>query len=333
MSISYIKTNNNISIVFDDGYSVTVNSDYMYYQQIEDAIKADKPLLVRKLSTPLMALKGALTRYSENIGIVGSELYYRGEVIDNVLTSRIMEMIADGYDVTPMILFMENLMMNPSENSRNELYDFMEASGMPITNDGYLLAYKNVNANFTDIRTGKMDNSPGSVVEMLREECDDNRNRTCSSGLHFCGKNYLTSYSVGENGRTVLVKINPADVVSIPTDYNNQKGRACKYEILLEIDANENDITDSLIWDEHDDIATIENWWDEDDDFLAALDDYDAMQHDLRNSEFEKARVKENRELFDNTSNSKDINPIKKSWIDGIFGGGLPDYMKPKDEK
>jgi hypothetical protein len=35
--------------------------------------------------------------------------------------------------------------------------------------------------------------------------------------------------------RIVILKINPRDVVSIPTDYNNSKGRACRYEIIGEL--------------------------------------------------------------------------------------------------
>ena len=30
----------------------------------------------------------------------------------------------------------------------------------------------------------------------------------------------------------MILKINPRDVVSIPVDYNNTKGRACKYEVV-----------------------------------------------------------------------------------------------------
>jgi hypothetical protein len=33
----------------------------------------------------------------------------------------------------------------------------------------------------------------------------------------------------------VILKINPRDVVSIPSDYNNSKGRACRYEIAGEL--------------------------------------------------------------------------------------------------
>jgi len=34
----------------------------------------------------------------------------------------------------------------------------------------------------------------------------------------------------------VIVKIDPADVVSIPSDYNNQKGRCCKYMVIREVE-------------------------------------------------------------------------------------------------
>jgi DNA-binding XRE family transcriptional regulator len=36
--------------------------------------------------------------------------------------------------------------------------------------------------------------------------------------------------------RLMLLKVNPADVVSIPSDYNNTKGRCWKYEVIDEID-------------------------------------------------------------------------------------------------
>jgi hypothetical protein len=32
----------------------------------------------------------------------------------------------------------------------------------------------------------------------------------------------------------MILKINPADVVSIPSDYNNTKGRTCRYEVVGE---------------------------------------------------------------------------------------------------
>jgi hypothetical protein len=79
-----------------------------------------------------------------------------------------------------------------------------------------------------------MDNSPGRVVEMERNKVDDNKDQTCSTGLHFCGLSYLGHFG-GSDSRIVIVKINPRDVVSIPSDYNGAKGRACRYEVIGEM--------------------------------------------------------------------------------------------------
>ena len=84
-----------------------------------------------------------------------------------------------------------------------------------------------------------MDNSPGKIVEMARNEVDDNMHNTCSTGLHFCSKEYLDHFGKVRDGkkkdRVVILKINPADVVSIPADYNSTKGRACRYEVIGEL--------------------------------------------------------------------------------------------------
>jgi hypothetical protein len=150
-------------------------------------------------------------------------------------------MLEDGFDVAPLVEFMHNLMKNPSKRAVDELYGFLEKNSLPITPDGCFLAYKRVRGDYKDCYTGTMDNSVGKVVEMERNMVDDNRDNTCSTGLHFCSHSYLASFG-GE--RTVIVKVNPADVVSIPSDYNNAKGRACSYEVIGEI-GNDGDQIDT----------------------------------------------------------------------------------------
>jgi hypothetical protein len=73
---------------------------------------------------------------------------------------------------------------------------------------------------------------------MARNKVDDNQNNTCSQGLHFCSEGYLKHFG---GARTVIVKINPRDVVSIPNDYNQTKGRACRYEVIGEVGVNPDD--------------------------------------------------------------------------------------------
>jgi len=150
-------------------------------------------------------------------------------------------MLQDGFPVEPLVLFMENLMQNPSYRSVNELYGFLEKNNLPITPDGHFLAYKKVRENYHDVYTGKFDNSVGKIVEMERNQVNDDQNQTCSAGLHFCSENYLNHFG-GE--RVMILKINPRDVVSIPTDYNNSKGRACRYEVIGEVGVNPEDVVE-----------------------------------------------------------------------------------------
>ena len=125
-------------------------------------------------------------------------------------------------------------MQNPSHRAVNELYDFLEAGELPITEDGCFLAFKNVRSNYMDIHSGTFRNQVGDVCEMLRNKVDEDKDRTCSYGLHFCSIAYLPHFSDSDGGHTMIVKINPKDVVAIPADYNNTKGRTCKYEVVAE---------------------------------------------------------------------------------------------------
>jgi len=70
---------------------------------------------------------------------------------------------------------------------------------------------------------------------MPRDKVDNDRNRTCSTGLHFCSKTYLPAFGGSSGYRVMIVKVSPEDVVAIPSDYKNAKGRACKYEVVGEI--------------------------------------------------------------------------------------------------
>jgi hypothetical protein len=142
-----------------------------------------------------------------------------------------MQMRREGFNIEPLVAFLEQLMMNPSHRAVEELYGFLEAGNMPITEDGHFLAYKRVNANWTDVHSGTFDNSPGQICEMPRNKVNDDKRQTCSTGLHFCSLDYLKAFM---GARIVILKINPADVVSIPTDYNQAKGRCCKYEVIGE---------------------------------------------------------------------------------------------------
>jgi hypothetical protein len=133
----------------------------------------------------------------------------------------------------PIFKFITKLNLNPSSRAVNELYTFLEHKFLPLTNNGNFLAYKALRSNFTDVHTGRFDNSVGNVLEMPRNKVDDNKDNGCSYGFHAGTLEYARGFRPCE-GKLVLVEINPADVVSIPTDCECQKLRTCKYMVVQE---------------------------------------------------------------------------------------------------
>lgn len=228
MSYPFVIQGNNVTVVIGN-QPHTISKTHVTYQKVVDAIKAGDWDTVKNIIDPV---KVVLNYGRGNVSIQGDKLFWKGEEFNGTLAKRMIDMLQEGFTIEPMVHFMENLMQNPSKRAVDELYGFLEKNSLPLTPDGYFLAYKKVRGNFMDVHSGTMLNAPGCVVEMERNKVDDNKDNTCSTGLHFCGMSYL-SHFVGE--RTVIVKVNPADVVSIPSDYNGAKGRACKYVVVGEL--------------------------------------------------------------------------------------------------
>ena len=215
-----------------NGQSYTIDNEHPKYKEALDAIRAKE----WDQFVDLVNITKQVNSYLSNSGVsvVDGAVTYNGEVIHNTLTKRILAFMKDGLPYEPLIKFMENLMQNPSHRAVNELYDFLEAGELPITEDGHFLAYKNVRANFYDIHSGTFRNQVGDVCEMPRYRVDEDKDRTCSSGLHFCSIKYLPHFVDSDGGHTMIVKINPKDLVSVPSDYNNTKARCARYEVVAE---------------------------------------------------------------------------------------------------
>ena len=214
-----------------NGQSYTIATDHPKYKEVIEAIKQKDWNLFEKL----VNISKQVENYaSGGVSIQDGAVIYNGEVIHNTLTNRIVKFMGEGLPFEPLVKFMENLMQNPSKRAVDELFDFMDAGEMPITEDGQLLAYKNVRSTYMDIHSGTFRNQIGDVCEMPRNRVDEDKDRTCSSGLHFCSIAYLPHFSDSNGGKTMIVKINPKDCVSFPVDYNNTKGRCCRYEVVAE---------------------------------------------------------------------------------------------------
>lgn len=225
-----IITENNITVVVDNK-PVTVNSSHMNYNKIRNLFKSPDSTVEDFLE--LQDIPQTIHTSTAGKISIGEDMTvrYGDTVMHNALTRRMISMLQEGYDISSLVAFMENLMMNPSKTAVDELYEFLEKNNLPITPEGHFLAYKRVTDDFKDCHTKTFDNSVGKVLEVPRNQVDDNRDHECSYGLHFCSLEYLPHFGSG-SGMIVIVKINPKDVVAFPRDYNFSKGRTARYEVV-----------------------------------------------------------------------------------------------------
>jgi hypothetical protein len=229
INISYIVTEGGITAVID-GETYTVTSDNPVYNQVKDAIIKRED---RSVIADLFRTANAVKRYTKgSVQVNNGSLYFGGEEIHNVVVDRIFAFMAEGLPVEPLIEFLKRLLANPSRRSVDQLYKFLEHKNLPITEDGYFLAYKGVNDDYTDCHSSTFDNRPGQVLEMQRNKVSDDFRVGCSTGFHAGSLEYATTFG----SRTVIVKIDPADVVSVPEDCSCQKLRTAKYEVVTDYD-------------------------------------------------------------------------------------------------
>jgi len=146
------------------------------------------------------------------------------------LSDRIIAFKEENLPLDGLLKFWNNLKQNPSFNARKMLFKFLEHNGHPLTSDGCFIAYRGITEDFKDVHSRSFDNRVGSVCEMDRILVDDNPNNTCSNGLHVACFNYAKNFGQ----KLVEVKVNPRDVVAVPTDYNGTKMRVCRFEVVAE---------------------------------------------------------------------------------------------------
>lgn len=238
--LSYTMTPKSLNICID-GSMFTIDQTHANYNAIREALKRhsniwsqfDKDLVAQGIKD-LCDIKKFIAMWTRGDVEVGADaVLYKGQPVSGVIATRLISMVSEGFSPEPLAAFLAKLQANPAEHARNELYLWLETSNLPICEDGDFLAFKSVRDDYLSHHDGVTNNSIGTILEMPREDVDPERDNTCSTGFHFCSMDYLSTY--GGGSRIVILKINPADVVSIPSDYNNKKGRAWRYLVVDEV--------------------------------------------------------------------------------------------------
>ena len=235
-NFAYIKTGDTY-VVFIGSDVYRIDTTNRKYDRVEELLKQpatpDNIAEIEAIVTPRKAVENYTN--GTDISVKGGRVYYKDtEEVNGTIVDRLLNMLKEGADVTALTNFLSKLYKNPSNSSIEELYMFLETNELPLTVDGDILAYKAVTNDYMDKHSRTFDNSIGKVVSVERRTVDDRRENTCSNGLHVARYGYADDFR-NRGDRLVVVKIDPADVVSVPNDYGNAKMRVCKYEVIAEV--------------------------------------------------------------------------------------------------
>lgn len=172
-----------------------------------------------------------------SVAYVNGQVLLNGKPLHNSITSRVATFAEAGLPIEYLLKFIENIEQNPSFNSRNQLYQFLEHSDIVLTDDGCFIAYKAVRSNYYDKYSGTILNTVGEHVSMDRSKIDDSQTSHCSYGLHVGSILYAGpgGFYHQSGDRVMLVKVNPKDVVAVPNDHSCQKCRVCEYDVVGEV--------------------------------------------------------------------------------------------------
>jgi hypothetical protein len=274
-----------LSLNFLDGGTETVSEDHPRFNEIYDAALDDSVSedVIRKMVNVLATVGDHLTGLSERVSITGKNVFFDGDPIRNEIADHILRLVQQGDDkgYKALVNFLEKVQTNPNEHSRESLYNWLQDQDFTITADGDLIAYKGVQVNADGvsesisrgtatvngtIHEGAIPNPDGAIVEMPRSAVQHDTGVACSTGLHAGSWEYASNFA---RGRVLTVKINPRDVVSVPTDCEAQKVRVCRYEVLSSVEHKYEGTTwNTVDVDEGEDAEDYEddNWYDDEED-------------------------------------------------------------------
>ena len=232
--VKYIHTKGGVTVVID-GEPVTISVNEKVFNDVLSACQLGKSEyavneIINGTKNAVIEQLHIQTRLRYDNGVVT----HNGKPLHGYAVEKLIQLVHTGLSVISLAKFLERTELNPSSTVVEHLYKFLEHGNMPITEDGCFLAYKAVRQDFKDIHSGQFDNSIGQWHRIPRNNVDDRRDMTCSFGFHVCSFDYLPHFSHAD-GHVVICKVSQADVVAIPSDYNDTKMRVCAYSVIGEV--------------------------------------------------------------------------------------------------
>lgn len=250
-----------LTVFLPDGAPVVVTDDHPNYSDIREAAADElaEAQDIRELYDLAYAAGAHFEALSDRVSVADGRVFFDGDEVDNALTRQIVRALDAGLDDwSPLVRFMDNAAANPQPHSRSMLYDWLADRDFAITEDGCFIGYKGVRTadnpdNPSDALYASVNRGPitvngdtaattyavGDTVTMPRSTVQHDAAVGCSTGLHVGTYAYAQGYA---SGALLKVKVNPRDVVSVPTDCNAEKLRTCRFDVLGTVDEEIGDV-------------------------------------------------------------------------------------------
>lgn len=250
--MKYIETSTNLLVFNSKGNIILIDKSNNFYPNLrlnllsnatdEEIISyLTQVLAYRNYNTNMV--KKALDK--ENVFIYNDSVVVNGNIIEKGKSSdflvKLLETLIDTNKATTTFnhlkLFIDNILNNTFISDKTLFLKYLLNNDYEITEDGCILAYKQIRKNYTSFFDSKTLHSPNTTLELAEYDIDSNR--ACGKGLHFGTKEYVTSL-YNDEGITVCVKINPIDIIAVPYQNSIKKCRCRKYTVIRELDKKEN---------------------------------------------------------------------------------------------
>lgn len=218
------------------------NDNPFFQKAVSAAIAQDES--VREMFDPSQVIGAHFKRIGDRVTVVNNTIFYDGAPMDGAIEQQILRTLDSDdvdADLDSLVRFYEKLMLNPNAHSREQLYRWLKTHDFTITPEGDIVGYKGVRADYMSqhagraivdgtVIEGQVPNRVGSIIEMRRDDVQHDPSSACSTGLHVGTYRFASTFISG--GITLAVKIDPRDVVSVPTAAGDAKMRVCRYAVM-----------------------------------------------------------------------------------------------------
>jgi hypothetical protein len=211
----YIVSDDTATLLYE-GKPYTLNSSHANFAPFKSAlISGDFDTAINYLD-----IRKQVEAFADGELIVkNGAVYWNSNQLHGKVVDKLLELLESGMKVgSPFIKFVKNLLDNPSNNSVEELYDFLSYKSLAIDDDGYVVGYKGVasdgwsqSGNTQTVvlqgevnERGQILNRVGDTIEVQRRSVDDNRQNGCSHGLHIGSFDYAKSWASLSLGQVVV---------------------------------------------------------------------------------------------------------------------------------